>query len=65
MKKTKIKEAVVGIAAGMAITVMVGKIVPVNLHANPTDFTTVVCSEECCGPHVSGGCDEFKYVPAD
>ena len=58
MKKTRIKEAVVGVAAGMAITVMVGKIVPVNLHSNPTDFTSIVCAEECCGPYAQP-CPEF------
>jgi hypothetical protein len=59
MKKTRITEAVVGVAAGLAITVMVGKIVPVNLLSNPADFTTVVCAEECCGPYAQP-CPEFK-----
>jgi hypothetical protein len=60
MKKTRIAEAVVGVAAVMTLTVMVGRIVPVNLLADNTGFSTVAAAEECCGPYAQP-CPEFKY----
>jgi hypothetical protein len=63
MKKTRITEAVVGVAAVMTMTVMVGKIVPVNLLSHSTGFSTIGAAEECCGPYAQP-CPEFQY-PAE
>ncbi len=60
MKKTKIAEAVVGVAAVMTMTVMVGRIMPVNLLvADSTGYSTVAATEECCGPYAQP-CPEFQ-----
>lgn len=63
MKKTRITEAVVGVAAGITIGVMVGQIIPVNLLSDPSGFSTVGATEECCGPYAQP-CPEFQY-PAE
>ena len=68
MKKTKVAQTVVGVAAAMALTVAVGKIIPVNLHSNlegisatnPAGFSaTTVANDECCGPYAQH-CEGFK-----
>jgi hypothetical protein len=59
MKKTRLKEVVVGVAAGMAITVMVGRIIPVNLHSGPAQFSTAVAQQDCCGPQAQT-CPSFQ-----
>jgi len=51
MKKTRVTEAVVGVAAVMTLTVMVGRILPVNLIAHTGGYSTVGATEECCGPY--------------
>jgi hypothetical protein len=57
MKKTKLAQVAVGVAASLAITVTVGKIVPLNLHANPAGFSpTVAADDPCCGPYAQPGC---------
>ena len=58
MKHEKIRKAVVVVAAGVAITVAVGKIIPMNLiHASGNYSGTVV--SECCGPYAQPGCGQF------
>jgi hypothetical protein len=59
MKKTRITEAVVGVAAVMTLSVMVGRILPVNLLADNSGFSTIAAAEECCGPYAQP-CPEFK-----
>jgi hypothetical protein len=59
MKKTRISQAVVGVAAGLTVAVMVGKILPVNLVCDGKDFSTIAATEECCGPYAQP-CPEFK-----
>jgi len=62
--KKKIGKAVAVAAAGMALTVMAGKIIPLNLidavshtHTYASDrFAT----EECCGPYHQCQCPDFK-----
>ncbi|MHC1698648.1 MAG: hypothetical protein AB9919_11425 [Geobacteraceae bacterium] len=63
MKKTRITEAVVGVAAVMTLTVMVGRILPVNLISNTGSFSTIAATEECCGPYAQP-CPEF-VAPAN
>jgi len=63
MKKTRITEAVVGVAAVMTLTVMVGRIIPVNLISNAHGFSTIAATEECCGPYAQP-CSEF-VAPAN
>ena len=59
MKKTRITQAVVGVAAGITLTVMVGQILPVNLICDGKDFSTIAAAEEeCCGPYAQS-CPEF------
>jgi hypothetical protein len=63
MKNTKVTQAVVGVAAAMAITVTVGKIIPMNLHANPAGFSaTTIANDDCCGPYAQPGCSEFSQA---
>lgn len=62
MKKTKVTQAVVGVAAGITVAMMVGKIIPVNLLCEDAKgFSTVSATEECCGPYAQP-CPEFKGV---
>lgn len=76
MKKTRIKEAVVGVAAGIALTVAggsyigngtvqpdlqktvssceagpAGRIIPVNLHFGPAQFSSVLTPRDGCGQY--------------
>lgn len=62
MKKTKVAQTVVGVAAVMTMTVMVGKIIPVNLLDNPTGYSTIGASEECCGPYAQPCSDWVRPV---
>jgi hypothetical protein len=63
MKKTKLAQAAVGVAATIAITVTVGKIVPLNLHGNPASFSpTVAADDPCCGPYAQR-CDGYQGQP--
>lgn len=62
--KKKIAKIVTVAAAGMALTVMVGKIVPINLidavcHSNYSTNQLFV-AEECCGPYHQCECPSFK-----
>jgi len=59
MKKTRITEVAVGVAAGITIAVMVGQILPVNLISDASGFSTIAATEECCGPYAQP-CPEFK-----
>ncbi|MDD2318956.1 MAG: hypothetical protein PHO83_02790 [Geobacteraceae bacterium] len=59
MKKTRMTEAVIGVAAGITVAVMVGKILPVNLVCDGKSFSTIAAMEECCGPYAQP-CPEFK-----
>jgi len=63
MKKTRITEAVVGVAAVMTLTVIVGRIIPVNLISNTGGYSTAAATEECCGPYAQP-CSEWVR-PAD
>jgi hypothetical protein len=57
MKKTKLTQAVVGAAAVVALTATVGKIIPMNLHANNAGFSvTTAAIDDCCGPYSQPGC---------
>ncbi|NLC70142.1 MAG: hypothetical protein GX751_02150 [Desulfuromonadaceae bacterium] len=51
MKKTKVAQAVVGVAAAMTMTVMVGNIMPVNLLDDSGGYSTATAAQECCGPY--------------
>jgi hypothetical protein len=63
MKKTKVAKAVVGVAATLAITATVGKIVPLNLNAHPGGFSqTVAADEPCCGPYAQP-CGGYQGQP--
>ena len=50
MKHEKIKKAIVVAAAGVAITVAVGKIIPMNLLHASGNYSSPVVSD-CCGPY--------------
>ncbi len=64
MKNSKVANAVVTVAAGVTIAVMVGQIMPVNLINGSADFSLTQVNADCCGPHVSCECPDFKYVPS-
>lgn len=62
--KKKVGKVVAVAAAGVALAVMVGKIVPLNLIDAVCDSThyssNQLFAEECCGPYVSCQCSEYK-----
>jgi hypothetical protein len=59
MKKTKVAQTVVSVAAAMTLTVMVGRIIPINLLDNPSGYSSTTADQECCGPYAQP-CPEFK-----
>ena len=68
MKKTEVAKAIVSATAGIAMAVMVGQIMPVNLQsvskdlsiAAVSDFSTATTSnEQCCGPYYQR-CPQFR-----
>jgi hypothetical protein len=63
MKNSKVTKAVVTVAAGVTVAVMVGRIIPVNLHSGSaaTKFSTVISQQECCGPYAAP-CPDFVCV---
>ena len=58
-KKDKVTKAVVAVAAGIAITVTVGKIIPMNLLHGSSGFSSNQIVSECCGPYHQH-CSGFK-----
>lgn len=63
--KKKIGKAVTAAAAGIALTVMVGQITPVNLINLVLDTPSYstdqnFAAQECCGPYQQCQCPSFK-----
>ncbi|MBP2641747.1 MAG: hypothetical protein H6Q66_2698 [Firmicutes bacterium] len=63
--KKKISKAVTAAAAGIALTVMVGQITPVNLINFVCDSSSysddqLFAAQECCGPYQQCQCPSFK-----
>jgi hypothetical protein len=59
MKKSKTVKAVVSIAAGVTMAVMVGQIMPINMHSGSSDFSMFQVNADCCGPHPISGCGDL------
>jgi hypothetical protein len=58
MKHEKIRKTVVVAAAAVAITVAVGKIIPMNLLHASGNYSGPVDSQ-CCGPYAQ--CNDTKF----
>jgi len=63
--KKKIAKTVTAAAAGIALTVMVGQITPVNLINLAFDTPSYstdqqYAAQECCGPYQQCQCPSFK-----
>lgn len=53
MKNSKVAKAVVTVAIGVTLAVMVGQILPLNLLTGSTDFSLTQVNEQCCGPYLN------------
>jgi hypothetical protein len=63
MKNSKVAKAVVTVAAGVTMAVMVGRIMPVNLVSGHTGFSLTQVNGECCGIYQACECPDLTIVP--
>ena len=63
MKNSKVANAIVTVATGVTLAVMVGQIIPVNLLSGSTDFSLTQVNADCCGPHPMTGCPDMTVAP--
>ena len=56
-------KAVVTVATGVTLAVMVGQIMPVNLLSDSTGLSLTQVNADCCGPHPITGCPDMTVAP--